>query len=63
MEECMKNPFRSCKIREATLKKVRVDCKNEFLRAHPEFKNIPITDTFIIDRIASYYIQDEVKYL
>ena len=39
---------------------LRYDCKQIFLKYHPEFKNVFLTDGFIAEKIIKKYIEDDL---
>lgn len=43
-------------VSKSTFKLVNNNCKEEFLKQNPQFKNINITHNFMVDRIARYYL-------
>lgn len=43
-------------IRNSVKNMLREQCKEEFLRHHPEFKGSHITDNLILTQIIQYYL-------
>ena len=39
---------------------LRYDCKQIFLKYHPEFKNVFLTDGFIAEKVIKKYIEDDL---
>jgi polyphosphate kinase 2 (PPK2 family) len=52
----MAKKYRALFVDISTRELVRNECKKEFLRHHPEFEGMLITDDFIIKKIAEYYL-------
>lgn len=38
--------------------KIMSECKEEFLKHHPEFKGINITQNFMLTKIAEFYLKN-----
>ena len=43
-------------IRKTVQSKLRIECKKEFLRHHPEFEGARLTDNLILTQIVNYYL-------
>jgi hypothetical protein len=41
-----------------TYNKISNDCVKRFLEDNPEFKNVKITQNFILNRISDFYLKD-----
>lgn len=45
-------------VSESTKKLITEDCKNEFLKHHPELQGMKITENFIIRQLADFYLKE-----
>ena len=41
-----------------TKKKIMEDCKQQFLKSHPEFEGMKITENFILTKLYKYYLNE-----
>ena len=45
-------------VSESTKKLVNTECREEFLKHHPEIKGMKITENFIVRQIADFYLKE-----
>ena len=45
-------------VSESTKKLILDECKEEFLKHHPEIKGMKITENFIVRQIADFYLSE-----
>ena len=45
-------------VSESTKKLINEDCKEEFIKHHPELKGMKITENFIVRQIADFYLKE-----
>jgi len=46
-------------IKAETKDKLRKDCRDIWLKYHPEFAEINLTDHFMVDKVVARYIEDD----
>jgi hypothetical protein len=58
-EQTMSKTYVQIHITNENRHKLREECKQIFLKYHPEFSSIKITDDFIFERVITKYIEDD----
>jgi hypothetical protein len=50
--------YRHLAVTDEVYKKVMLDCKKEFLKYNPNFKEMKLSQNFIINRLADKYLDN-----